>query len=518
MFAKATKNFVRETDSGGDLIPVSHLNASEKLQLLSLVTKRRKFWCWQKPKYHFLTVTLSDVLIEDKPIKPVVVESDFAKYMGKFEDFLQGSIEASFAKISLGAGRKGYVENQSSFGNLRKQEIDLQQLMKDVKDRTIDLNSSLLQQVIERKREVLCILREKIITTQRCTIFEHIQTEEKVSGVMGCTAKTVKVSVSENGSMVKDSSVILEIPPATTIAYGVIELFIKHNGKFEFCLLDEQQGGFEKESTEGSTYPHSALFRDASFLYQPDAVDNEMYSGAKNLVPSDASISVLKQDLSQLKTQFQPFVKLPEDKQRALYKTLCELLLHEEMVTALGDVFDDICTGDKPDLEELKLTEQRDLLDFLQLLGCSLQSELLLQKYQPQDEELFSAAHLLISAISELSDYTLVLLRACCDLQVVPALCCLEMSGSSANFSHRQSLAKPDVASADGSVVLSSPLVATLTDRRRFDVVKRLFASSNIDLEMTESSVKAVTMKEPRFFPLVLYVALCGLRALGGNV
>ncbi|XP_071417044.1 gasdermin-E isoform X1 [Pithys albifrons albifrons] len=500
MFAKATKNFVRETDSGGDLIPVSHLNASDKLQLLSLVTKRRKFWCWQKPKYHFLTVTLSDVLTEDKPIKPVIVESDFAKYTGKFEDFVQGSIEASFVKVSLGTGGKGYVENESSFGNLRKQEIDLQQLMKDVKDRTIDLSSSLLQQVIERKREVLCILREKIVTTQRCTISERIQTEEKVSGVMGCTAKTVKVSVSENGSMVKDSSVILEIPPATTIAYGVIELFIKHNGQFEFCLLDEQQGGFEKESTEGSNYPHSSLFRDASFLYHPDAVDNEIHSGTENLVPSDASLSVLKQDLSWLKTQFQPFVKLPEDKQRALYKTLCELFPHEETMTALGDVFDDICTGEKPDLEELKLAQQRDLLNFLQLLGCSLQSELL-QKYQPQDEELFSAAHLLISALSEMSDCTLVLLRACCDLQVVPALCCL-----------------PDIASADGTVALGSPSVAALTDRGRFDVVQRLFTSSNINLEMTESSVKVVTMKEPRFFPLVLYVALYGLHALGGNV
>ncbi|KFQ47081.1 Non-syndromic hearing impairment protein 5, partial [Nestor notabilis] len=494
MFAKATKNFVRETDSGGDLIPVSHLNASDKLQLLSLVTKRKKFWCWQKPKYHFLTVTLSDVLTEDKPIKPVIVESDFAKYMGKFEDFVQGSIETSFGKISLGAGGKGYVENQSSFGNLRKQEIDLQQLMKDVKDRTINLSSSLLQQVMERKREVLCILREKIITTQKCTITEHIQTEEKISGVVRCSTKIVKVSVCESGSMMKDSSVILEIPPATTIAYGVIELFIKHSGQFEFCLLDEQQGGFEKESTEGSTCPSSALFRDASFLYQPDAVDNEMYSGAKNLIPSHASLSVLKQDLSRLKTEFQPFLKLPEDKRKALYKTLCELLLCEEMVTALEDVVDDICTGDKPDLTELKPAQQRDLLDFLQLLGYRL------QKCQPRDEELFSAAHLLISALSELPDYTLVLLRACCDLQVVPALCCL-----------------PSIAAADGSMALSSPLVATLTDRGGFDVVQRLFASSNINLEMTESSVKAVTMKEPRFFPLVLYVALYGFSALGGN-
>ncbi|NXS92551.1 GSDME protein, partial [Jacana jacana] len=137
--------------------------------------------------------------------------------------------------------------------------------------RTINLNSSLLQQVIERKHEVLCILREKIITTQKCTISEHIQVEEKISGVIGCGIKTVKVSVSENGSVMKDSSVILEIPPATTIAYGVIELFIKHSGHFEFCLLDEQQGGFEKEGTEDSSYPHSTLFRDTLFLYQPDA-------------------------------------------------------------------------------------------------------------------------------------------------------------------------------------------------------------------------------------------------------
>lgn len=59
--------------------------------------------------------------------------------------------------------------------------------------RMINMNSSLLQQVIERKREVLCILREKIVTTQRCTIVEHIQTEEKISGLLGCSTKTVKV-------------------------------------------------------------------------------------------------------------------------------------------------------------------------------------------------------------------------------------------------------------------------------------------------------------------------------------
>ncbi|XP_053876128.1 gasdermin-E isoform X2 [Malaclemys terrapin pileata] len=465
MFAKATKNFVRETDTGGDLIPVSRLNDSDKLQLLNLVTKKKKLWCWQKPKYHFLTVTLNDVLTEDKPIKPVVVESDFVKYEGKFEDFVRGSIETSFGKINLGAGGKGFVESQSSFGNLKKQEADLQQLMKDLKGRTINLNNNLLQQVLGRKHEV---------------------------------------SVSENGNVRKDSNVVLEIPAPTAIAYGVIELYIKRDGQFEFCLLDEQEGGFERENAEGSSYPYSLPFRDSSFLYQPDAVDSDRHSGDRNIVPSGASLSVLKQDLLLLKMQFQPFVKLPEDKQGALNKIFYEFLHHEEMVTALEEVLDSICTGEEPDftdLKELKPPQQQNITDFLQLVGYSLQNELLLQNDQLHYKGLFSAAHILISAVAELSDYTLALLRACCDIQIIPALCCL-----------------PNVASADGTLTLRDPALAPLTDTGRFHIVQRLFALSNINLEMMESSVKAVTMKEPSFFPFILYIALYGFYALGGTI
>nr|XP_032629746.1 gasdermin-E isoform X3 [Chelonoidis abingdonii] len=497
MFAKATKNFVRETDCGGDLIPVSRLNDSDKLQLLNLVTKKKKLWCWQKPKYHFLTVKLNDVLIEDKPIKPVVVESDFVKYEGKFEDFVRGSIETSFGKINLGAGGKGFVESQSSFGNLKKQEADLQQLMKDLKGSTvfsrapvlhgdpheqltapqdfsnlptqititINLNNNLLQQVLERKHEV---------------------------------------SVSENGNVRKDSNVVLEIPAPTAIAYGVIELYIKRDGQFEFCLLDEQEGGFERENTEGSSYPYSLPIRDSSFLYQPDAVDSDRHSGDRNIIPSDVSLSVLKQDLLLLKMQFQPFVKLSEDKQGALNKIFYELLHHEEMVTALEEMLDSIFTGEEPDftdLKELKPPQQQNLTDFLQLIGYSLQNELLLQKDQLHYKGLFSAAHILISAVAELSDYTLALLRACCDIQIIPALCCL-----------------PNVASTDGTLTLRDPALAPLTDAGRFRIVQRLFAQSNINLEMMESSVKAVTMKEPSFFPFILYIALYGFYALGGTI
>lgn len=63
-----------------------------------------------------------------------------------------------------------------------------------------------------------------------------------------------------------------------------------------------------------------------------------VFTGICLEVLSFTSYCFLGKDLSRLKTQFQPFVKLPEDKQRALYKTLCELLLREETVAALEDV------------------------------------------------------------------------------------------------------------------------------------------------------------------------------------
>lgn len=57
---------------------------------------------------------------------------------------------------------------------------------------------------------MLCILREKIVTTQKCTISEHIQTEEKVSGVIGCSRKTIKVKVIKNLQGVEHLQMIWE--------------------------------------------------------------------------------------------------------------------------------------------------------------------------------------------------------------------------------------------------------------------------------------------------------------------
>lgn len=68
MFATATRNFVEEVDHGGLLIPVSSLN--DAIAVLTVVVKRKRFWCWQKPKYIPTDFDLNNILTGDTPVKP----------------------------------------------------------------------------------------------------------------------------------------------------------------------------------------------------------------------------------------------------------------------------------------------------------------------------------------------------------------------------------------------------------------------------------------------------------------
>lgn len=58
--------------------------------------------------------------------------------------------------------------------------------------RALDLQHSLIQQTRDTKTEVLAVVKERIITTQPCTITEEIQEGGTCSGMFGFN-KTIKV-------------------------------------------------------------------------------------------------------------------------------------------------------------------------------------------------------------------------------------------------------------------------------------------------------------------------------------
>lgn len=491
MFAKATRNFLREVDVGGNMIAVSNLNDSDKLQLLSLMTKKSRFWCWQRPKYQSLSVALGDVLTGDQCLSPVVVELDFVKYEGKFANHVSGAIETALGKVKLNVGGRGLVESQSSFGSVKKQEVDLRQLLGQAADRRINLKNPLLQQVLERRNEVLCVLTQKIVTTQQCVISEHVQIEEKCGGMVGIQTKTVQVSATEDGSVIKDSNVVLEIPALTTIAYGVTELYVKPDGQFEFCLLEGKSGGFEHERSIDSIFLDPLSFREFAFGDMADAA----------LPVPKRLLSVLKEATVPLERNFQPFVQLPEQQQTALRGVLQAVLFDEELLQVLEQVCDDVVRGLSPSqaiLGELKPPQRQNLTAFLRLVGCSVQGGHPGPAGAVSDQKLFSTAYLLVSALAEMPDNGAPLLGTCCELQIIPALCHLFCA-----------------LSAGGKSDLEDTALAPLRDTERFGIVQRLLATVDINLERQQSAVRAVTYEVHNLSPLALYVSLTGLRALG---
>ncbi|XP_036309606.1 gasdermin-E [Pipistrellus kuhlii] len=492
MFAKATKNFLREVDDGGDLIPVLNLNDSDKLHLLSLVTKKNRFWCWQRPKYQSLSVALGDVFTEEQRLSPVVVESDFVKYEGKFANHVSGAIETALGKLKLNVGGKGLVESESSFGSVKKQEVDLQQLLGQAEGRRMNLKSPLLQQVLERRSEVLCVLTQRILTTEKCVISEHVQVEEKCGGTVGIQTKTVQVSAKEDGSVVKDSSVVLEIPALTTIAYGVIELYVKLDGQFEFCLLEGTCSGFENERRIDSIFLDPLPFRELLF--------GDMMDAGERLPGPNRPLCILKPARAPLERSFRPFAQLPGPQRAALRGLLQAALLDAELLQALEQVCDDVARGLAPSqavLGELKPPQRENLAAFLRLVGCSVQDG---RPGPVSDQQLFSAAYILVSALAEMPDNGAALLGTCCELQIIPTLC--HLLGA---------------LSAGGRADLQDGALAPLRDAERLGTVRRLLAMVGVDLERQQSAARAVTYDVPdlALSPLALYVSLSGLRALG---
>lgn len=161
MFVAATRNFVEEVDVGGSLIPVSSPN--DPISVLSVVVKRKRLWFWQKPKYIPTDFKLNDILTGDPPINPGtrllpdsgcsykteiiqmfflfadVTETNFIRYAGTHGDHIQGNVGANFSRLHLQTGvvleGKDSSKLQTFFGSLKKEEVEMQKLLRDCKDR-----------------------------------------------------------------------------------------------------------------------------------------------------------------------------------------------------------------------------------------------------------------------------------------------------------------------------------------------------------------------------------------------
>ncbi|XP_060915966.1 gasdermin-E-like [Labrus mixtus] len=394
MFSKATANFVRDIDPEGSLIHVSRVNDSHKLVPMALVVKRNRIWFWQKPKYHTTDFSLSDLLQGDKGLSPGVSEEEFLSFEGKYWDKLSAKLDTEASSVSATLEGYGTSKLKSCFGKLKKETLDVKKLLEDSSSRLVNMEHVLVQQ-LEKPAEVLAVVKERIFTTDSCSVSQTKKEQclfQGVLGLIGMLGSPFKLCVKERNKIEADSDVSLKIPSGTVVAYSVLELEIKKNGHYGICLRPGAIGGIEADSPV-TTPSHDFL----------DTVDGQRNGQkAPETVPLSASQNGSHEmDLS-------PLAELPESARFALFKRLQDTLRDRGALSYLQCLLEDLCSG-----------ETLDMAEHGQLSGSQeITFSAILDGY-PEDSQggvpaHLMAAHLLVSAMEELPDKTLSLLAGSC--------------------------------------------------------------------------------------------------------
>ncbi|XP_067337813.1 gasdermin-E-like [Channa argus] len=458
MFSKATANFVHQVDPEGSLIHVSRVNDSHKLVPMALVVKRNRFWVWQRPKYQPTDFILSDLLLGDKVLSPGVCETEFLTYEGTYGDKLSGKLGTQASSFSVKVVGQGTTKLQSCFGRLKKEELDVKMLLRDSTDRQVNMHHMLVQQ-LKKEDEVLAVVKERILTTETCSVTQSkkkIRALEGVLGLVDILGSSLEVCLKNRNNIERDIDVSLEIPSGTVIAYSILELEIKRNGQYGICLQPGTIGGFE-----------------ADLPVTP--------------WPSCNSLNVVDGPLGM---ELSELAELPQSTQ--LFKRLQETMRDRPALSCLQCVLEDLCSGKSPNMaiyEELSDSQRQLVSAILDQINPDCPTD----DSQSSSPANLMAIQLLVSALDELTDEALSLLSETC----------------------------PDFLEALDTLIHSFNVSRTplsihclpnlLQDNHTFKLAEQLLSSSSVMLKRDTDRLWWVTEKNAGFFPLLLHLSIHGL-------
>ncbi|XP_053349574.1 gasdermin Eb [Clarias gariepinus] len=475
MFAKATKKFVAEIDPDGSLIPVFRLNESDNLNVLSLVIKQTPSWFWQRPKYMTTDFTLNDVLLGDTPITPEVVEAYFLNYKQTRENNVTGGAQTEVGPGNVKIKGRGLFKLASSFGSLKKQEVDVQKLLNDCKDRCLDFQHCLLRQVIKRRRDVFALVKERIITTQTCTVTEEVQEGGSCSAFLGFNVPTqIQVSVNDGGIHC-DRNVHLEIPAQTALAYSLMELNVMNTGQFELCLMPDTYGCVE---VDGLLKTNSTLL---------------------NRTPPESSFQQLQEELDKLQDQFQVLSGLPANTRSGLFQQITLLMKDKTAITSLDHALNNSLCGIKSDLSTLdKLSCLKKAAETtLELLNQNERDHAPVERDQEPEPSVLTATHILVSALEEMSQSALTVLESCCQPLTIQAL----------HLLIQNLMGNKDCSLKDSTL-------AVFAEEDTYSKVQVLFGFFSVILSKEEDSIQAQISTQKWHIPIILCIAIFSLASL----
>ncbi|XP_059415440.1 pejvakin-like isoform X2 [Carassius carassius] len=229
MFAAATKNFVKQVGDTGRLVHVSSLSEADRYQPLSLVTTKRRRHFWKKTKYATTPFSLKDILVGEKEITAGVSSYQLLNYEDKSDVALNGRLGNHLIhEVGVNVSGSDSVAVKASFGIVTKHEVEVPTLLRELNSRKVDLDHCLIRQSKESRRTVLCVVMESIRTTRQCSLTVH-------AGVRGTT---MRFQI-DDGRNPKGRDKAIVIPAHTTIAFSLLELYVRLDGRLDDRTFEE---------------------------------------------------------------------------------------------------------------------------------------------------------------------------------------------------------------------------------------------------------------------------------------
>lgn len=477
MFSKATANFVHQIDTDGSLIHVSRVNDSHKLVPTALVIKRKRPWFWQSPKYEPTDFRLGDLLLGEEALNTGVTQIAFLTFNGTYGYQFSGKVEAEGGPVQGSVEGSGTSKLQAYFGQLKREGLNVNELVNSSRNRLVDMEHMLVQQ-LEKRAELLAVVKERVLTTSSCSITQTKMEKCAFKGFLGMLGSYLTVCVKDSNDIEMDRDVSLEIPSGTVIAYSVMELKIKKDGHYNVSLRDGMNGGFEADSS-------------CSFDFDLDAVDGRMRE-----LPENAPLSAFLNGADV--TDLRPLAELPESTRRVFIEKLQETLKDRAALTSLQFVLEALCNGETLEEENGELSE-----------GHNMSLAAILDQSGPDTHSAnghsgvsapLSAAHLLVSALEELPKESLKILSlgTLQDWKAFDTLMC-RLKESSEPLSEN-----------------TLPLL--LQHKPSFQVAERLFDSVKVTLRSGGDCVWAETKSHAGVLPLLLFLSLHGLSVLSSGL
>ncbi|KAK1805309.1 hypothetical protein P4O66_019643 [Electrophorus voltai] len=485
MFDKATKRLVRQIDPDGALFAVSRLTDSEKLKPLAVVIKCPPVWFWQTAKYRPSVFTLNDLL-------QVLEQAELLTYEEKHKCNKDASLEAGGSALKVSTQGSGVSALSSSLGTLCKENVNIQKLLEDSKDRLkVDLKHPLLGKSKSKKKFTLVM--ERIFTTATCRIEYSGLEEGSCSGMLkSLKIGTAELSLKESGSLHFDTDVAMDIPPHTVMAYSVRKLNIKSNGQYDVRVWPD---GIEADELTEPELPG----------YIEEEVDGLL--PLPKIQDESSSLSALKTELEEVKAHLCVLAHLSHQTHSSLLLQIRKILLDRELLSTLEDKLDELVYGDAVCPFQTHFSDSSDTFidTFLDLLQPKTTSENSLSteslstslKLSKQNQAALTALYFLMSAAMGLTDDGLILLESFCSSQVLTEL---------NDF--------VNLLTDDSQPVLFTSLPAPLQNEDMLRRVEQLFSSSNVVLKIEAGKLWTETTCNSGHLPYILCTVIHGLAYL----